>query len=120
MLDNKERAMLESVQESFKKLSEENARLRRENERLKNGIKREMPDELKKMLSDYEDLVVCGGIRSYYDDYAPEEYEYADSSIIHNFFSRCEELVWDLKEENIKAAEERIKWIATETLEEFE
>lgn len=110
MLSNEEREMLESIQKSFKELVEENAKLRRENERLKNGIKRKMPDELKEMLDKFVDLTVCGGIRSYYDgDEEDEDYKYANSVLVHNYFSFGEEIAYCLQEEDISGAEEMIK-----------
>lgn len=110
MLNNEERIMLESIQQSFNELAEENAKLRRENERLRNGIKRKMPDELKEMLDKFVDLTVCGGIRSYYDgNEEDEDYKYANSVLVYNYFSFGEEIAYCLQKEDISGAEEMIK-----------
>ena len=75
----------------------------------KKGFKREMPDELQEMLTTASLHCSCGYIPSYYDREAPEEYRYADSVLVHNFFSVAEEVCDYLLEEKIEAAEGIIK-----------
>ena len=67
-----------------------------------------MDCELKQSLHDFMKLVQCGGIRSYYDNEAPEEYSYNDSYIIHNFFCLCEEVGAKLLKEDVEGAEKLI------------
>lgn len=89
--------------------------------RERQGIKREMPTELREQLRQVEGLCSCGYIRSYYDPEAPEDYQYADSVKIHNFFCYTEEIVEALLEEDIEGAEDLIReYIKSERCEEEE
>ncbi len=65
---------------------------------------------LKNMLGQLQVLTQCGGIRSYYDNEAPEEYQYKDSTKVHNFLSICEEVAGELLDEDINQAE----WLITQ------
>lgn len=105
-----EKAIVNNMQQVIVDLRKENKRLERENNRLKYKIKREIPDELKEMLDKFVDLTACGGIRSYYDgDEEDEDYKYANSVLVHNYFSFGEEIAYCLREEDIRGAEEMIK-----------
>ena len=74
-----------------------------------------MPYMLRNLLDMFATVSECGGIRTYYDKEAREEatggldmYEYADSTLVHNFLCCCEEVCYKLQNENIKGAEEMI------------
>lgn len=74
-----------------------------------------MPYMLKNLLDMFATCSECGGIRTYYDKEAREQasggldmYEYADSTLVHNFLCCCEEVCRALKNEDLKGAEEMI------------
>lgn len=74
-----------------------------------------MPCMLKKLLDIFATVSKCGGIRTYYDKEAREQasgrldmYEYADSTLVHNFLCCCEEVCRELQNEDLKSAEEMI------------
>lgn len=73
-------------------------------------VKKNMPKNLKKMLSKFSELTQCGGIRSYYDSESPELFRYADSSEVFNMFCMCEEVVSCLMDGNINKAESIINY----------
>ena len=64
---------------------------------------------LKNMLDQLSVLTQCGGIRSYYDNEAPKEYQYKDSTKVFNLLSTCEEVAYHLKKEDVDMAE----WLIT-------
>lgn len=74
-----------------------------------------MPYMLKNLLDMFATASESGGIRTYYDKEAREQasggldmYEYADSTLVHNFLCCCEEVCRALKNEDLKGAEEMI------------
>lgn len=87
-------------------------------------VTRQMPIQLKVMLNQLEVVSECGGIRTYYDkegrdmaDGGLDEYEYADSPLVHNLLSCCEEVAGALLEEDINHAEELIRLYAKDLVE---
>ena len=90
----------------------------------KKRITKLMPAELKEMLKKLEDISQCGGIRTYYDKEGREmaeggldEYEYSDSTLVHNLMCCCEEVAYALLNEDVDEAEELIKSYAKELME---
>ena len=82
----------------------------------KKRIIRPMPAELSQMLHQLSRISSCGEIRTYYDKKQREmaegglsDYEYSDSTLVHNLMCCCEEVADALLDEDIDKAEELIK-----------